>query len=276
MRRDISLICPSNDGESVAIIDIARSLSIDVRVSSQPWGATLDKEPTKTFENLKQNVIIVEIPGLAKEAELRENHSVFIIDHHHYEGIDRRNPKSSLEQFADLIGYILSRREMGIALNDRGYIPALQRHGYTDAEIKEIRKFDLTAQGYTEDDFLASEREYSKGWIHNDALYVVETTRQHTSYLGDIHFWKKSGQGIKLDLLILKTASDNMVQDVSFSGSPSRARTLFAALGGFCGGDERISLYWGKDLNGTVSVESILGQVSDVLFRQASDIYEKG
>lgn len=272
----VSLICPRNDGESVAIIDIARSLSIDVRVSCQPWGATLDREPPETFRDLKANVVIVEIPGLQKEAELRLKHTVYIIDHHHYEGLDRTNPSSSLEQFADLIGHKLSRRELGIALNDRGYISALLQSGYTESETKEIREFDLKAQGYNENDFAVLEVDYSRGWLFKNAIYVVETSHERTSYLGDVHYWNNESRKDKLDLLILKVDLKGFVQDVSFSGTPRNAQILFATLGGFCGGDGQTSMYWGKDFHASTTIASLLEQLSQVLFRQASDIYEKG
>jgi hypothetical protein len=175
-RSNTSLLAPRNDAEAATILDIARRLGLDVRESNQPWGATLEKEPSGNFLNFKQNVIIVEMPGVQKEEELRRSHTLFILDHHKYEMLDRTNPQSSLEQFAELVGYTLNRREMGIALNDRGYIPALEANGFERNEIDEIRKFDLSCQGYTDEAFAQQESEYAQGTLALSDLFVLTTS----------------------------------------------------------------------------------------------------
>ena len=117
-------------------------------------GATLFQEPDEKFADLKKHVIIIEMPGVQKEKELKDKgHSLFVIDHHKYQDIDRSFSVSSLEQFACLISYHLNRWEMGIALNDRGYIPALRKNGYSEEEILKIRQFDLETQGYKPEHF---------------------------------------------------------------------------------------------------------------------------
>ena len=260
-REKISLVCPQNDGESAAIIEIARRLSIDVRVSSQPWGATLDKEPPQTFWGLKLNLVIVEIPGPEKEDELRKEHGLFIIDHHKYPGLDRSNPRSSLEQFADIVDYKLSRREKGIALNDRGYIFALRENGFNMEEIREIRKFDLMAQGLSDDDFDSLAGDYYKGF-QTDRLYVVHTGNPRNSYLSDLHFYENERRNEKLDLVVLLLgAGGKKVEKASFSGDPAMAKKLFENLGGFSGGDARVSMYWGKETQGIVSPRQMLDEI---------------
>lgn len=261
-----SIICPLNDGEAVTIVDLAKRLGCDVHVSQQPWGATLANEPALTFVSLKPNVVIIEIPGVEKEAELERKYHLYVLDHHKYDALDRSNLKSSLEQFAELVGYMLNRWEIGIALNDRGYIPALQQNGYTKPEIQQIREFDLKAQGYTQDDFKALEWDYTTGWIHKSRLYVVVTSQHHTSYLGDIHFWNDAAREKKLDLLVLKTSSENTVHDISFSGTPAFAKELFRRLGGFCGGDKDVAMYWGKQLKGETPKDNALQLIDTALF----------
>ncbi len=256
-----SLLTPHNDGESVVIIEIARRLGLDVRVSEQPWGATLDKEPAESFINAKENVIIAEIPGIKKEADLAQHHTLFIIDHHKYDDLDRTNPKSSLEQFAKLFGHTLNRWESGVALNDRGYIPALEANGYTQQEIEKLRRFDLTAQGYRESDFQALQKEYNGGRVIGDSWYVVETKRVKTSYISDLHFWTNRANGVERKLLILSQADDGKVHKASFSGTPAVARELFRRLGGYCGGDEAKSMYWGIEFAKHVGTKEALDTI---------------
>lgn len=242
-----TLVIARNDGEAVAIIDIAVRLGFDVRISDQPWGAMLEREPASTFLNLKETVIIVEMPGPDKEAELSRGHRLIIIDHHKYPDLERSNPKSSLEQFADLIGYTLTGWEVGVALNDRGYISALVAGNYSPDEIQQIRRFDLVAQGYSDSDFGTLEDDYAKGYPHGGLLYVVTTAQERTSYLADIHYWKHAGCSEKPDILILARRTNGLIRKASLSGRPESAKRLYRGLGGFCGGDETDSMYWGQE-----------------------------
>jgi hypothetical protein len=74
------------------------------------------------------------------------------IDHHRYSGADRSSPLSSLEQIAGILGVQLDRRQILIAANDRGYIPAMLAAGASDREAAEIRAEDRVAQGLTPED----------------------------------------------------------------------------------------------------------------------------
>lgn len=80
-----TLICPKNDLESQTIVNIAIKLGMDVRVSEQGWGALLGMEPSEVFQNLKENLIVVEMPDPVKEEMLRKiGCNVISIDHHTY------------------------------------------------------------------------------------------------------------------------------------------------------------------------------------------------
>jgi hypothetical protein len=259
------LICPCNDGESAAILDIGRKVGLNARQSRQPWGARLEAEPESTFQDLPDNIIIVEIPGPAKEEELSKNHRLFIIDHHRYGDLDRFNRRSSLEQFADLIGYSLNRWERGIALNDRGYIDALRKDGYSMEEIHRIRRFDLVAQGYSAGDFELLKEDYAKGYTLGEHFFVVETASPRTSYLADIHYWAQDGTGASFGLLVLRMNADGFSTAVSFNGNPAVAKRLFRVLKGYCGGDETSSMYWGKSLSPAEMPVKLLGAINQTL-----------
>ena len=247
-----SIICPSNDGESATIIDICRKLGFDLHISRQPWGATLEKEPSETFDNLKNNVVIVEIPGLQKEEELHKSHTVYVLDHHRYEHSDRSNHKSSLEQFAELIGYTLNHWEKGIALNDRGYIYALRTTGYGEEEIRKIREYDLQQQGYGENDIEHLKEDYSNGFSFVDKIFVVETISANNSYIADLFFFSNKCEDNKNGIFII-TLEKKKVKKVSFNGSPEWVKKLYKQNGGYFGGDEQVSMYWGKIINSAMT-----------------------
>ena len=244
---DYTFIVPNNDGESKKIIEICQHLNLDVRISEQKWGATLEKEHDATFKDIRRNLVIVEVPGIKKENELIKNgYQLTLIDHHIYRQgetlIDRRNKKSSLEQFAELVGYSLNRFERGIALNDRGYIWLLRKEGYTDNEIDEIRKYDLLAQGYKEVEFNISINEYKNGEsIPDKKLYIVETMLEKVSYIADMHQFRSASLQ---DLLIFHNGN-NRISEVNFYGSPERCKRLFSKFNGWIGGDETFSMFWG-------------------------------
>ena len=70
---DFSLICPQNDLESATILDIAGEYPIiDTRTSPQDWGGKLGKEPPENLHNLRECVVIVELPDEAAEERLRK------------------------------------------------------------------------------------------------------------------------------------------------------------------------------------------------------------
>lgn len=258
--KQTSLICPRNDGEATLIIEIALRLSFDVRVSQQAWGATLSNEPDETFYGLRENVIIVEMPDLEKEEEIKRDHTLYILDHHRYEGLDRTSPKSALEQFTELADYKLNRRETGVAINDRSYIPGLRQSGYSEEEIREIRAFDLAAQGYGPLDFQRLEEDYRKGYSAGD-VYVIETTSAKTAYLSDLHVFEGVKTGLTPNLAILLLDEGGMVKKASFSGNPILSKALFSGLGGYSGGDEKTSTYWGREFSPAVSKDECLARL---------------
>ncbi|KKO18862.1 MAG: hypothetical protein DCC43_14940 [Candidatus Brocadia sp.] len=254
-----TIICPCNDGESRLIIEIAKKLSFDVRISAQGWGAVLSREPDETFADLKRHVIVVEMPDVLKEKELQEKgHNLFVLDHHQYPHLKRLYPVSALEQFACLISYTLNRWQMGVALNDRGYIPALRKQGYSEDEMLEIRQYDLEAQGYKPEYFETLRRDYLKGCNRGQDLYVVETNCEKTSYVSDLHFFENEKRILCMDLVVFTVDAENTMQKINFYGSPARARALQKRFGGYSGGDEKVSLFWGTEITTPMTREAFL------------------
>ena len=157
--KNTTLIIPNNDGEAALTIKIAKQLGLDVRISSQSWGARLDRELEQNPEILSEtrnNVWVFEMPSKELEKELREKGvNIEILDHHSYRDDDRSKEKSSLEQFIEKLHLtdeqlkalgLNPRFVRGVAINDRGYIYGLREAGYSREEIENIREFDMRAQ----------------------------------------------------------------------------------------------------------------------------------
>lgn len=231
---DTTLICPQNDAESFTIIDVAKRLGYETRVSAQKdWFCPLDQEPEATFRGLKPHVVIVEMPGLKREKSLQREHIMHIIDHHDYAslGIHRDNPKSSLEQFADLTGYRLNREEIGIAINDQKYIYGLAAAGYTLDEIQTIRRFDLQIQGYTDEDFRISEEDATHGErLTEDLTWYRSSLVEKFSYLLDMHVLKNNCQFSAV--VVTGKAKGQKGTYIFFSGRMDLIKRL-KALGGY-------------------------------------------
>lgn len=152
------LIVPLNDPEAMLISEIAEKLALDVFVSHQAHGATLDKLttlPKRVEQGGYERVIVVEMPGEKTEKKIQKTGAeLVIIDHHHYTGLDRaHHPKtgallpSSLEQFIKLMRITDKKLEnmgfdprlvRGVGIMDRGYAWALKREGYTKKEVAEV------------------------------------------------------------------------------------------------------------------------------------------
>jgi len=148
-RNNSVLVCPRNDEESLLIIKIAKAIGLRMVISNQGHGAKLELEQDlinriKDEDQNVRNVVIVEIPGVKVEEELRASGiEVHIIDHHRYDDLDRLSNKSSLEQFLEI--FEISDEELkqhgfdtmlvqAVAANDRGFLWELQKIGLSNED----------------------------------------------------------------------------------------------------------------------------------------------
>jgi hypothetical protein len=241
-RSDITVISPHNDGESRVIVEICRRLGVDLRVSTQPWGATLDREPRENLQNLRPAVAVVEMPSATAEQQLASRgHQVIIIDHHYYPnlGLDRRAPKSSLEQVADLLDYKLDRRETAVAINDRAYIFGLLDAGCSINEILQVRQFDLEAQGIPRENIETVKKVLEVAPVYG-GITVLRLDFVNAGFAQD--FLVLQDPSVVHDLLIL---GGNPVRKVQFYGDPKKVDKL-ADIGEWVGGGGK-SAFWGTN-----------------------------
>lgn len=238
----ILIVTPVNDGESAQITKILKEKNIKTLITKQGWGASwanLEPEIKKQIENYKNKnfeVFGVELQGAAPSGAVN-------IDHHCYDGDDRSNEKSSLEQVADLIGYKLSLFEEFIAANDKGFIPKMLELAKiknlskeeTQKLINEVRLQDRAAQGITPEQERIAEEAIQEAKV-SDSLTVVRMGHSKTATICDRLYGKYK------NLLILSEDGE-----VNFFGCQKVIKKLSDLVkGSWSGGDlDHDNGFWG-------------------------------
>lgn len=144
------------------------------------WGAKASDYQNE-INNLKENKIPILIE-LTIDITLPEN--AVIIDHHN----ERESEKSSIEQVAELLGIELNRWQKLIAVNDKGYIPAMQQICATKDEIDKVRMFDRKSQGVTEEDEKLAEESIKKNKTEKNGITIIKSLTEKFSPIADKMF----------------------------------------------------------------------------------------
>lgn len=161
-------ISPNNDLEAKAIVELLQKNNENLLVTAQQWGASWENLEEEIKTKIKEAKDKQEaIYGIELQGDLD---GVINIDHHKYGDDDRRNPKSSIEQVADILGVELSLDEKFISENDKGYIPAMEKLGKElgigEEDLQEIianiRMRDRAMQGITPEQEAQSEEAIQK------------------------------------------------------------------------------------------------------------------
>ncbi len=224
-----------NDGEMREIRNILIENKEQVIETAQSWGASW-----AGIEGHFRKKIAAAVAGgkTCYGVELAGGFGILHvdIDHPAYERDDRSNPKSSLEQIADLLGVELDRRQRGIAINDTQYIHGLIAAGYTPEEIADIRRLDRCAQGVSEEDEITAEAAVSNAMDVNSrygTIRIVHLTGDKCSPVTDRLF----GQADRI-LICCSTG------EVDYYGSAKECSELQAKFGGWTGGGSDNG-FWG-------------------------------
>ena len=275
-------VLPNNDGESFRSLQILRALKAkNVRISDQAWGATLDKENLRSRDIPEgvRRIVTFELPSPEKEEKLRkEGFEVIPIDHHFYHETDRQNPKSSLEQLMEMVGWQPSERDLAIATNDRSFIPGMKAMGLSNEEIRKIRKLDTTSQGRTE----KQDYEQAVKKAQQD-MKALRTTAQ------GFYILNNSDNLMLMQELALE-APDGVINTVEtgfnrfgFKGASERVQRLlavdFEALGyrresfkKYGGGDPKFSMFFGFKPSSSPKgwYETLPKEIEDYLLKVAN------
>lgn len=118
--------------EVARIADQSRASVFALDGERYPHGTTLTADLVEEILSTARRrgctrIVVVEIPGAPEiEAKLWEkNLQIFIVDHHHYKGLERYSPISSLEQSAEILGHKLSPTSRAIGVGDAKFVTGL-------------------------------------------------------------------------------------------------------------------------------------------------------
>lgn len=255
----ILVVTPTNDGEAVQIAKILKEKNVKTLITKQGWGASwanLEPEIKEKIENYKNKnfeVFGVELQGKAPEGAVN-------IDHHRYDGDDRSNERSSLEQVSELIGHELTLYEQFVSANDKGFIPKMIELAKTknlskketQKMIEKARLQDRAAQGITPEQEKIAEKAIEEAEV-SDLLTVVRMAHSKTSTVCD-RLW-----GQYKNLLILSEDGE-----VNFFGEKRVIEGLSSLVkGSWSGGDlDHDNGFWGgypQNLDVEKEVKKLLG-----------------
>lgn len=244
MKNNRLWVCPSNDLEAKTIIEMLEREGEKYLVTGQTWGASWEKLEEEIKKELKEALENgTEVYGI----ELQGNSNGAInIDHHIYGEDDRRNPKSSIEQVADILGKELTLDEQFVSANDKGYIPAMEELGeklkIDPQDIKEIianiRMRDRETQGITSKQEAQAEEAIKKlGELKEKRNYIsIDLPHSKTSTVTDRLYGKYDN--------LLVTSEDG---ETNFFGKTEIIKMLSERFpSGWSGGSlDQGSGYWG-------------------------------
>ncbi len=241
-------VIPNNDLEAKTILEMLGKNEEEYLVTGQAWGASwekLEEELKEKVEEAKQNgknVYGVELQG--------DSNGAINIDHHIYGEDDRSNPKSSIEQVADILGVELTLDEQFVSANDKGYIPAMQELGANlgieEKDLQEIianiRMRDREMQGVTpQQEAQAQEAVEKLGDLSEKREYIaMDLPHSKTSTVTDRLFGKYDN--------LLITSADG---ETNFYGKTEIINMLNEKFpGGWSGGQlDQGSGFWGGYAN---------------------------
>ncbi len=237
-------VTPNNDLEAKTIVEMLQREGEDFLVTGQAWGASwekLEEELKAKIEEAKREqktVYGVELQG--------DPNGAINVDHHTYGEDDRSNPKSSIEQVAEILGVELTLDEKFVSANDKGYIPAMEKLGaelgLSVEDLKEIianiRMRDREMQGVTpEQEAQAQEAVEKLGEIAEKREYIqLDLPHSKTSTVTDRLYGKYDN--------LLITSGDG---ETNFYGTTEIIQMLNERFpGGWSGGQlDQGSGFWG-------------------------------
>ncbi len=138
---DYLFLLGGHDLEMLEIKQLLLANNYEVIDKNLAWGAKLS-DYQDVFSETKTNVCIELTEDMLPPSQYLR------IDHHN----ELAHLPASIEQLAKLLGIQLNRHQQLVAANDKGYIPAMQAIGASEAEIQHIRLLDRKAQGVSEAD----------------------------------------------------------------------------------------------------------------------------
>ena len=227
-----------HDAEMATIKDLAEAKKLPTHDANLGWGASADSYTAEIENALEQGKmpVLVELDTSSLSDEVRQR--ILDIDHHG----DRSDEDAALVQFAELIGVELTREQQLIALNDTGYIKAMEDYGASLEEIAKVRALDRKEQGITQEQEDQAEEALNQMERYPELgdLIIVRMPHSKTATVTD----RLYGSQEKEHILILSEDGE-----VNYYGDGLLCKTLNEKFEGWCGGkglgEKGDNAFWG-------------------------------
>jgi len=230
MKRSFCFFLGGKDAEMVEIASLLATAGEWMVNKNLGWGAKASAYAAEILEAVRKGLtpVLVEL-----EVDFELPTGAVVVDHH---GARASEPASIL-QVLGLLGIDPTRRQLLVAANDSGYIPAMLAMGATPEEVAEIRLADRSAQGITLEQEAEAERAISVAEIKG-RLTTVRMAHSKCATVTDRLFGRYD------QLLILSGDGE-----VNFYGDGAICAELKTKFGGWNGGSglgkAGESAFWG-------------------------------
>lgn len=231
------------DAEMLAIADACREAGVTIADKHLGWGASASaykEEIAQAISEGKQPVLV----ELTLDIELPA--SAIVVDHHN----ENAGKPASILQVLDLLGVEPTRRQLLIAANDSGYIPAMLALGATPEEVAAVRLADRSAQGISSEQEREAERAIAAAEVVN-GVTIVKMAHSKTATVCDRLFNPDKEQR----LLILSGDGESnffgngelckLLQGEDTGAKTAEGYTIYSHFGGWIGGNLPQSGFWG-------------------------------
>jgi hypothetical protein len=183
---NIHFLIGGSDLEMKTILKIFQHKGVKYFDKSLMWGPKLSSYLSE-LKALNSDNSIKTIYGIELINDITDKNilSKYVeIDHHN----ENYLKSSAIEQIADIIAHHLSRYELLVAANDKGYIPAMEAMGASTNEIIEIRAQDRFAQGVSsEDEAMAEDAIKNRLTQYGDLIVVHSNTSCFSPICDQLH-----------------------------------------------------------------------------------------
>lgn len=231
------------DAEMLAIADACREAGVAVADKHLGWGAAASaytEEIAQAISEGKQPVLV----ELSLDIELPA--SAIVVDHHN----ENAGHPASILQVLSLLGVQPTRRQLLIAANDCGYIPAMLALGATPEEVAEVRLADRSAQGISSEQEAEAVRAIAAAKTVN-GVTIVRMAHSKTATVCDRLFAQDKEQRL---LILSEDGESNffgngelcrLLQGEDTGKKTEQGYTIYSHFGGWIGGNLPTSGFWG-------------------------------
>lgn len=231
------------DAEMLAIADACREAGVAIVDKHLGWGAAASAYQEEIAQAISEGKTPV-LVELALDIELPE--TAIVVDHHN----ENAGKPASILQVLSLLGIEPTRRQLLIAANDCGYIPAMLALGATPEEVAAVRLADRSAQGISSEQEREAERAIATAKTVN-GVTIVKMAHSKTATVCDRLFSQDKEQR----LLILSGDGESnffgngelcrLLQGEDTGKKTAEGYTIYSHFGGWIGGNLPQSGFWG-------------------------------